>query len=78
MELTKKEKEIIFWSMVNSYYQFKRDRNLANTHLHKNKERLSEILFSIDEKEKIYYEILEKFSIELGIQIPVYVMPENK
>jgi hypothetical protein len=73
MEFTEKEKKIIFWSMVKSYYQFKGDRRMVEVHLHD--ETKAKALASIDEQEKSYYEILERLSIEIGVKIPEYVKP---
>ena len=72
MELTIEEKRDIFWALVESYTRFKRDRNLIKTHFPPSDKSRQAMLDAVDIKERFSYDLLQKFSFEVHIEIPKY------
>ena len=70
MKLSKKEKEKIFWSLVNSYPEHERSRKQANSFFGRSPEKFKEILEKISLSEEEHYKLIKKFSEELNIEMP--------
>lgn len=70
MKLTKEEKTKIFWSLLNDYPQHERGRNQAKLMFEDDPKKYQWALDSINKKEKEHYDLIKKFSDELGMEIP--------
>ena len=70
MNLTKKNKRIIFWALVDKYTEFEKARKQARRFFEHDKTKLETTLNMIDTQEKEHYKLMAKFSKELDIKIP--------
>lgn len=70
MQLTKKEKRKIFWSLIDKYPEHERGRTQVRDIFKCNPERLVEALDNIESQEEESYILMKRFSDELCIDIP--------
>jgi hypothetical protein len=68
MNLSKREKEKIFWALIEKLPEYEKGRNQAKTFF--NGEKLDESLNNISDQEKEHYDLIKKFSKEVNIEIP--------
>lgn len=70
MDLTKKEKEKIFWVLVNDYPSYNRSKNQAKHFFGSDLENFKKVIRNIEESEKEHYNLMLKFSKEIGVKLP--------
>ena len=70
MKLTKKEKSKIFWALLEKFPEHERGRKQAKEMFSDKPEKLSESLKVIDKNEEDAYALIERFSDELGMDMP--------
>jgi len=74
MKLSKKEKQAIFWALLDKYPEHERGRQQANMFFGNDPVKLKWALNSINKSEEDSYELIKRFSYDVGVKLPERVV----